>query len=105
MTQSPKLSGIPFHDLRSDEQRGDRADSQEDAKRQIDLQVAPALYHHYHNPNYRTRKHAYEDGQNCQTPTEIGADHEHHLYVTQPHRFDATQLFPGPTHQPERAAA
>ena len=38
-------------------------------------------------------------------PTEISANHEHHLDVAETHRFDAAKFFPRPTHEPERATA
>ena len=50
-------------------------------------------------------KHTNEDRENRQSPTEISADHEHHLHVAETHRLDAAKFFPGPTHEPERTAA
>ena len=69
------------------------------------LHVSLALPRHQHDADDRTGQHTDKDRQNRESPTEISADHEHHLHVAEAHRFDAAQFFPRPTHQPQRTAA
>src|SRR5215212_11626587 len=102
---SPELACVPFDQRRAEKQCGDCTETEKDSEWKQHLHVSLTLPGHQRDAYDEATQHADKDRKNRQTPTEISADHEHHLHVAKAHRLDSAQFLPRPAHEPERAAA